>query len=288
MAVSKHSPGCPCCGGGGTGSVVCGACSIPKTSISLEVGRWGGYDLWPDPGCQFCPMTTISTTLEYSNGAALPQDMLDHGAPSDLTEYWLTPIVEFTFLDPLYPFGPGQGITPDHCWPWYFRGRFMLQCGSADTPTFGYWGDEQDASWTTEEPFPHPPDWDGGFVTDSTGIVGSSDYSITCDPFSITGTVDPAVCGTAGSWFIQTGSPTLMAQGLPPLTTQVKSFVKAVATNGLSRLDDEVTKSRLEVCQTCELFRKQDGRCGACGCFVKWKAKLPKEQCPLGKWATPS
>jgi hypothetical protein len=40
----------------------------------------------------------------------------------------------------------------------------------------------------------------------------------------------------------------------------------------------------LEICKTCEFFRKGNQTCKKCGCFMKLKTKLEKATCPIGKW----
>ena len=46
----------------------------------------------------------------------------------------------------------------------------------------------------------------------------------------------------------------------------------------------EVANARLEICNSCEYFEKEPGRCRKCGCFMVAKANLLKSGCPLNKW----
>lgn len=58
---------------------------------------------------------------------------------------------------------------------------------------------------------------------------------------------------------------------------------------------DEVKKTRLSICETCE-FRKVLSKknwdlvlvdtpaCKKCGCILNWKTSFKREQCPIGKW----
>ena len=63
---------------------------------------------------------------------------------------------------------------------------------------------------------------------------------------------------------------------------------KALAVGEELLVTPEQRKERLAVCVKCEHFRqatsKVGPRCGLCGCFVKAKAWLATEQCPVDKW----
>jgi hypothetical protein len=54
--------------------------------------------------------------------------------------------------------------------------------------------------------------------------------------------------------------------------------------DGSPRSPEEVSKSRLEICQTCDFFRHKSQTCRKCGCFMKLKTTLEKAKCPVGKW----
>ena len=47
---------------------------------------------------------------------------------------------------------------------------------------------------------------------------------------------------------------------------------------------EEISMSRLEICKSCEWFRKNTQTCKKCGCFMKLKTTLEKAKCPIGKW----
>ena len=77
---------------------------------------------------------------------------------------------------------------------------------------------------------------------------------------------------------------------LPSLTTMAKNAataaaqeVKAVASGAPPVEDAEVTR-RLALCHRCELFLHAQQRCSQCGCFMKFKARLRSQHCPVGKW----
>lgn len=69
---------------------------------------------------------------------------------------------------------------------------------------------------------------------------------------------------------------------LKTATTALVQFVKS----GGQLLSKEDTKARLDICETCPHRSSHllGYRCYACGCFLKVKAKLPNEHCPLRKW----
>lgn len=54
--------------------------------------------------------------------------------------------------------------------------------------------------------------------------------------------------------------------------------------NGSPKSPEEVSLSRLEICNGCEFFRKRTNQCKKCGCFMKLKTTLEKAKCPIGKW----
>ena len=41
-------------------------------------------------------------------------------------------------------------------------------------------------------------------------------------------------------------------------------------------------EERLKICETCVYFTGR--RCRLCGCFMKAKARIPTEVCPIGRW----
>lgn len=65
--------------------------------------------------------------------------------------------------------------------------------------------------------------------------------------------------------------------------TAVASEVKSVA-NGKDPIAEEEVERRLRVCGECEFFLTSQKRCSKCGCFMKFKAKLRSQSCPVGKW----
>lgn len=61
----------------------------------------------------------------------------------------------------------------------------------------------------------------------------------------------------------------------------VSATARHVAT-GMQRATDDVVAQRLTKCLTCH--QHCDGRCMACGCYVKIKASWAEQTCPLDQW----
>lgn len=47
---------------------------------------------------------------------------------------------------------------------------------------------------------------------------------------------------------------------------------------------EEISKSRLDICKSCQHFIKLSHQCKKCGCFMNLKSKLSDATCPIGKW----
>ena len=74
---------------------------------------------------------------------------------------------------------------------------------------------------------------------------------------------------------------------LPPLRTQVATFLKAMAKfagDGFRVVDGEEFSRRVGICEGCSRFDRRRGRCRVCGCYGKIKAKGRAWACPKGKW----
>jgi hypothetical protein len=52
--------------------------------------------------------------------------------------------------------------------------------------------------------------------------------------------------------------------------------------SGLKTASRELVQQRLHTCAACE--HHTGVRCRICGCFTQVKARLPHEECPIGKW----
>ena len=49
-------------------------------------------------------------------------------------------------------------------------------------------------------------------------------------------------------------------------------------------LNEQETKSRMNICERCDLFNHHTKRCKECGCFMVMKTKFKASHCPIGKW----
>ena len=78
---------------------------------------------------------------------------------------------------------------------------------------------------------------------------------------------------------------------LPPLRERLNN-ARVAAQRVISRslsggpvaVSADETATRLAICSQCEFYRTSDGTCSQCGCFIRLKAKLATEACPLDKW----
>ncbi len=74
---------------------------------------------------------------------------------------------------------------------------------------------------------------------------------------------------------------------LPPLKTQVVSFLKSMAElagDGFRLVEDDEFQRRVAICESCDTFDRRAGRCRKCGCYGKLKARGRVWKCPKGKW----
>ena len=77
----------------------------------------------------------------------------------------------------------------------------------------------------------------------------------------------------------------------PSLKDQINDLseiAKESAKNILSGKDiiasDDIISARLNLCEVCEFYVKDQFRCKKCGCFMKTKAKMLVAKCPVDKW----
>ena len=52
----------------------------------------------------------------------------------------------------------------------------------------------------------------------------------------------------------------------------------------IGRVENEIAKERLAICEACPELKPATKQCKECGCFMVAKTKLPNASCPLGKW----
>jgi len=82
------------------------------------------------------------------------------------------------------------------------------------------------------------------------------------------------------------GSVSLPARMGPGFLRMAISAGKALARfvgSGLKTVSAEMFRKRLQQCAGCNYHTGL--RCRICGCFTNLKARLPHEECPLGKWS---
>lgn len=77
----------------------------------------------------------------------------------------------------------------------------------------------------------------------------------------------------------------------PSITNQIKDLseiakdsVKNILSGKSAIADDNVISFRLNLCEACEFYVKDQSRCKKCGCFMKAKTKMFVAKCPINKW----
>jgi len=47
---------------------------------------------------------------------------------------------------------------------------------------------------------------------------------------------------------------------------------------------NNISKERLQICNDCEFYNKDNSKCKKCGCFMNYKTLIMSSSCPLNKW----
>ena len=76
---------------------------------------------------------------------------------------------------------------------------------------------------------------------------------------------------------------------LPTLGQMFKNFAKDLTTNlkaGFPIVTQEQYEERLDTCRVCDDYIEETRRCGKCGCYLEYKARLRASTCPMTptKW----
>jgi hypothetical protein len=81
------------------------------------------------------------------------------------------------------------------------------------------------------------------------------------------------------------------SNGTPGLATMARNVSDSIIRNVGSVLEgnnlkvsDTQKQSRLNICNECSFFDKEQQRCKKCGCYMAAKTMLTAEKCPIGKW----
>lgn len=72
----------------------------------------------------------------------------------------------------------------------------------------------------------------------------------------------------------------------PSLFEITKNLIQATnqaISDPTLRSQEEIEKIT-KICISCPFLVEDGFRCGVCGCFLKWKARLRSWKCPKGKW----
>lgn len=82
---------------------------------------------------------------------------------------------------------------------------------------------------------------------------------------------------------MQTPKPPSLLKMVGSLVSATVSETKAVIAKEPPVSDKEYLR-RLELCGKCDRFESDSGRCLMCGCYMRYKAKMRSQLCPVGKW----
>ena len=100
---------------------------------------------------------------------------------------------------------------------------------------------------------------------------------------------DPLVREEYGAWVLarDAGQPAPVLMPRPSPATRVATALKAGArwiAGGLKVVPDPVFEARMKLCRGCDHYDAGNDQCVVCTCYLAAKARLPGEECPLGKW----
>jgi hypothetical protein len=74
---------------------------------------------------------------------------------------------------------------------------------------------------------------------------------------------------------------------MPSLWQQAKNLTKSVVEHvktGAAEVTPEEKQARLDICNGCEFFNKENNRCKKCGCMMLVKSAWESASCPIGLW----
>ena len=68
------------------------------------------------------------------------------------------------------------------------------------------------------------------------------------------------------------------------LAVTLKDTALQFLKSGKAMVYDDVKNGRLQICNTCDAYIKEQKRCARCGCFMETKARMSGAKCPIDKW----
>lgn len=69
-----------------------------------------------------------------------------------------------------------------------------------------------------------------------------------------------------------------------------RSFAASIKDTARRLLEDptiaprDVSKQRMEICESCDRYLPDTGQCSICRCFMKLKTTMANMECPIQKW----
>lgn len=58
----------------------------------------------------------------------------------------------------------------------------------------------------------------------------------------------------------------------------------SILLDTVSRKRAILSEKRISICNACDHYSKRTTRCDMCGCFMNFKTRLWKAECPIGLW----
>jgi len=68
------------------------------------------------------------------------------------------------------------------------------------------------------------------------------------------------------------------------LAATLKDTALSFLKSGKVMVYDDVKNGRLQICNSCDAYIKEQKRCSRCGCFMETKARMSGAKCPIDKW----
>jgi hypothetical protein len=82
-----------------------------------------------------------------------------------------------------------------------------------------------------------------------------------------------------------------MSEEFPSGADQLKSITQLIQNVILDAVkgndvfvEDNLEKTRIEICNSCKRFDAESRRCKECGCFMDQKVSYSAAKCPLNYW----
>ena len=78
-----------------------------------------------------------------------------------------------------------------------------------------------------------------------------------------------------------------MSDKFPSFREMLSNFSRDLfeyAKAGAPNVNEDTYKARLQECDACPHLKRDEMRCGLCGCYIEHKAKWRTSNCPDDRW----